>query len=254
MINPNQLQWPPPPSTENQGTGLVPVDFILEQIIGGGLLWFKTDTKAPGQVFSHLKLPILGKYGQKKIDEIAAFIRKYDVRVVQSFAMIPEQLPCISIQLLDGGEMPERAGLSDHEGFVDAMNAQDEVLGRQEIKFSPITDSVHIGIHAADTPDLAKYLYYLVTYVLLLYKPELEKLGLHLSTFRATDISRLNEHLPSNCYSRFINFNVFSIARVDTGDVPIVQEFVGVHASQSDTGTDVNVGISLSDIKVEGEF
>lgn len=248
MINPGQLQWPPPPSTENEGTGLLPVDFILESIIAGGLQWFKSDPKAPKQVFSHLKLPILGKYGQAKIDEIAAYIRKYDVRVVQSFAMIAEQLPCISIQLLDGGEMPERAGLADHEGYVDAMGAQNEVLGRQEIKFMPITDAVHIGIHTADTPDLAKYLYYLVTYVLLLYKPEMEKLGLHLSTFRATDLSRLNDHLPSNCYSRFINFSVFSIARVDTGDVPMVDKFVGVHASQSDDGNDPNVGVTPTDI------
>jgi hypothetical protein len=250
MITPSQLVYPPPPSTEDEGTGLFPVDFLLEDVIRIGLNWFKTDPTAPDAVFSHFKTAFLSaKYGESKITEIVDFITKYDVRIVQHFSMIDEVMPTISIQLLDGSEMTERAGLADHSGEIDTLNSQQEVIGRSEIQYSPILDNVHIGIHTSNTPDLCKYLYYLIIYTLLLFKPELEKRGLHLSTFRATDLSRINEYLPANIYSRFINFSVFTIARVDSGALPIVQSIVGVHAS-SDTVESVEVGITLDDIGV----
>lgn len=253
MINPQQLSYPPPPSPEDEGTGLYPVDFLLETVLRAGFDWFKTDAGAPARVFSHLKTPFLSaKYGDAKIKEIADFVKKYDIRIVQHFSMIDETMPCISIQLLDGGEDISKTGLADHANVLDAMNANDEVLGRTEIKYAPVNDSIHIGIHATGTPDLCKYLYYLTIYILLLFKPELEKRGLQLSTFRATDLSKINEYLPNHVYSRFINFSVLSIARIDTGAMPIVDSFVGVHASQdlSEEG-DVETGITLADIHEE---
>jgi hypothetical protein len=247
-INPQQLSWPPPPSPEDEGLGLYPVDFLLETVLRIGFDWFRTNDDAPAKVFSHLNTPFLaGKYGDKKIKEIADYIKKYDIRIVQHFSLIDEQMPTISIQLLDGGEMTERAGLADHADVIDQLNAENEVLGRSEVKYSPVTDNIHIGIHTSNTPDLCKYLYYLSMYILLLFKPELEKRGLQLSTFRATDLSKVNEYLPANIYSRFINFSVFSIARIDTGAMPIIKDFVGVMAGQSDNG--VETGISLADIQ-----
>ena len=249
MIAPQNLSYPPLPDPEDQGTGLFPVDFLIEDVIRIGLNWFVTDPTAPDAVFSHLKNTFLGtKYGEPKIQEIVSFLKKYQLNVVQHWALIETTLPCISIQLLDGREMTERAGLNDFEGMADSMNGQEEVIGRSEIKYSPISDSVHIGIHTATTPDLTKYIYYLVIYILLLFKPDLQKRGLHLSTFQATDLSRLNEYLPSNVYSRFINFTVQSFARVDAGQLPIVKNFVGVNVLPSDSEVgSIQVGINVAD-------
>jgi hypothetical protein len=91
-----------------------------------------------------------------------------------------------------------------------------------------MNDSVHIGIHANNIPDLVKYLYYLVIYILSAFKPELEARGLQLGTFRATDISNLNQYLPENMYSRFINFTVFSVATFSKGAVPIIERIMGL--------------------------
>lgn len=51
---------------------------------------------------------------------------------------------------------------------------------------------------------------------------------MQLGTFRATDLSRMNEYLPENMYSRFINFTSFSIASFDKGLVPIVENIIGM--------------------------
>lgn len=253
MLGPGAFIYPPPagsPQSEKE-LGLHPVDFILESILKAGLEWFKTDPDAPNKVFGHLRDPWLNKYGQKKIDEIGAYIRKYDVRIVQHFSLIDKAVPSISIQLLDGSEMTERAGFADYKGSIDVLTMNDEIVGRTEIGYAAISDNIQIGIHAIGTPDLVKYLYYLVVYVLSAFKPEMENRGLQLGTFRATDLSRMNEYMPENLYSRFVNFTVFSIASFDKGMVPIIENIMGVHINPSDI-EDIGLGINAVDIQ-QGE-
>jgi len=252
MFNPNTLRYPPQPSELQDYPGLFPVDFILETVLRAGIDWFKTDPKAPSSVFGNLKAPWLAvKYGEGKIKEIADFIKKYEIRIVQHWALIDQQLPTLSIQLLDGNEIEERAALADHQGSLDVLDADDMVKGRRDVGYSPIIDNIHIGIHNINTPDLTKYLYYLVIYILNAFKPQLEERGLQLGTFRATDLSRMNDYLPENMYSRFVNFTVFSIARFDKGDVPIIEKIIGLHLDenpvfQEGSDIDLETGITVT--------
>jgi len=217
--------YPSTPPVEPVIYGVLPIDFLLETILDAGITWFRSDIENAKVVYGWLGTSWLdSKYGQNKINEIWNYINKYEVPIVQHFSLIDQTRPCLSIQLLDGAEMIERTGLEDHGGVVD--NVTGDVLTRREIRYSPIIDNVHIGIHVINTPDLAKYLYYLVIYILNAFKPQLEERGLQLSTFRATDISRLNEYLPENMYSRFVNFSVFSIAKIDAGSMPIVDNII----------------------------
>ena len=225
--------YPQPSSNEPIVYGVLPVDFLLETVLEAGLTWYLSDINNSKLVFGHLGTGWLNsKYGQAKINEIWNFINKYELPIVQHFALIDQTRPCISIQLLDGSEMTERAGLEDHGGVVDTIT-DGQLTGRKEVRYSPIIDNIHIGIHVINTPDLAKYIYYLVIYILNAFKPQLEERGLQLSTFRATDISRLNEYLPENMFSRFINFSVFSIAKVDSGDMPLVENILGINMADS---------------------
>lgn len=227
-----------PPEIDDSVTfGVLPVDFLLETVLAAGIQWFKTDPVAYKRVYGWLYSPFLNaKYGEAKALEIKNFLIKYDLKIVQSFALIDNTVPCISLQLLDGGEQENRAGLMDFAQNIDVI--ANNVLSRTEVSYSPIGDNIHIGIHVQNTPDLAKYIYYLVVYILNTFKPKLEAQGLSLGTFRATDISKLNEYLPENMYSRFINFSVYSPANFDRGDASIIENFIGLSADQghSDTG------------------
>lgn len=252
MLGQGSFEYPPPNLEAVQRYGIYPVDFLLEAILRSGIDWFLTTPDAGNQVFGHLTSPILdSRYGQAKIDEISSYIRKYEIVIVQHFSLMDARMPSISIQLLDGSEATERAGLADFQQQIDALDANNFVKGRTEVGFSPIIDNIHIGIHTIDTPDLTKYLYYLVAYILNVFKPEFDRLGIYLTTFRATDLSRLNDFLPENMYSRFINFQALTMASYDRGSLPIIEKILGAHIAspdQSDTG--VNTGITLSDIKV----
>lgn len=255
-------QYPPPAYEEDNHFGLHPVDFILETILRGGLEWFRTTEGSGKMVFGHLQDPWLSKYGEAKITEIVNFIKKYEIKIVQHFSLIDTTYPTISIQLLDGSEMTERAGLADFRTQIDVLDADNMVKGRTEVGYAPVTDNIQIGIHNSNTPDLTKYLYYLTIYILSAFKPEMERRGMHLGTFRATDLSRMNEYLPANVYSRFINFSIFTIASFDKGMVPIVEKIIGASfpstglgaggidcAEVSDTATvDIETGLKACDI------
>lgn len=234
--------------------GVLPVDFLLETVLSAGIEWFKTDPTAYKKVFGHLYTGYLAaKYGEAKALEIKNFIIKYDIKVVQSFALIDHTVPSISIQLLDGNEMTERAGLADFQRVIDIVDVNNQLLERTDVGYAPIGDNIHIGIHVQNTPDLAKYIYYLVIYILNTFKPKLEEQGMMLGTFRATDISKLNEYLPENMFSRFINFSVYTQASFDRGAVPLIETIIGVHAAQAEEsveegGTNTDLGLTFKTI------
>lgn len=230
-------QYPPPSGGPEEYFGVHPVDFTLEAVLRVGIDWFLTNPEAPNLVFGHLKSSWLNtRYGQNKIDDIGNFIKKYEIPIVQHWSLIAEKAPCISIQLLDANEEESRAALDNHQEMLDALDNQNNIIGRTQIGYSPIVDQIHIGIHANQTPDLAKYIYYLIIYLLNGFKPQLQSKGMMLTTFRATDLSRMNEFLPENIYSRFINFSCFTMAPYKMDELPIIDEILGIHVPEDSSG------------------
>lgn len=188
-------------------SGAFPTDFLLQAVIEQGLSWYRANGPVAGPaVFGHLTDPLLNaKYGAAKIAELTAFIQATNIPVVQHWSLVGQVLPCFSVQLMDGGEAENEAGLGDWAEQADQFDSNGNLLGRQGYVFSPVRETLHVGIHAATTPDYAKYLYYFLTYVLMVFKPILEQNGIDLSAYHATDISRLNEWLPQGVFTRFVN-------------------------------------------------
>ena len=215
-----QDEFPPVVGGQTLYSGVYPVDFIFETILRAGIDWFRTNTDAPNRVFGHLLRPMLSKYGQAKIDEIAAFINEKEIKIVQHYSLIDQHLPTISIQLSNASEDVAKAFLEDFSGEVESASLVGSHGG--EI---PIQDNLIIGIHAPISPDLAKYLYYLVIHILMVFKEDLIEKGMLLSTFNATDVTLLNQYLPENIYSRFVTFSVVTYARFHRGEIPFVDDF-----------------------------
>lgn len=209
-------------------SGVYPIDFILQTVIEEGLELFRSNPEnMPNLVFGHFVATYLQKYGQAKIDEIAKYIRETQIPVVQHFALIPQQLPCFSILLLNGREDEQYAGFDDHAEQVDVLNSEGTAIeDREYFKYSPMMDEIQIGIHNSNTPDLTKYLYYFLVHIFITSKTALIRRGLELTTWNATDISRVNEYLPENVFSRFVNLTALSTPRFSLDeDVTIVTDF-----------------------------
>jgi hypothetical protein len=218
----------PQPTSEKEPTlfGMYPMDFILEVIFEEGLEWFRNDKDAPNLVYGNLNKEILkSRYGQNKIDEISQWINDTEIRITQSWPTGAEQTPTISINLANGQEFEQHAALDDFAGNVDVLGGDDNsVVDRSEIGYSAIQDELLIGIHTAGTPDKTKYIHMLVLYLLNSYVDVLDSEGFFNVSFKSTDLSRLNEYLPQNMFSRFISITGETFAKFPKTRVPMLSE------------------------------
>ena len=204
--------------------GLYPTDFLIESFLESGLKWFRKTPAAAAQVYGNLLRPeIAGRYGQDKIDEISSYINDHEIKIIQSFPQDGASFPIISINLQQGVEEVPQAALGDFAGEIDTLDSIGGIVSRNEQTYIPFQDSVLIGIHAAGSPDKVKYLAYLVTYILASSRKQFEKIGLYGLTFSATDLSKLNDFLPENVFSRFVTVQVGSKALVKAGEVPVLE-------------------------------
>jgi hypothetical protein len=200
--------------------GVFPMDFIVESILRTGLDWFRSEPQASSYVFGQLDRPYLAKYGTEKIRELKDYISRTDIKIVQSLSQVDLKLLTISIQLASGHEDIGKAAIDDAMGDSISYDIDGDVENTELVGYSPITENILIGLHGGGTPDLPKYLYMLVAYILNAYKYDLEDRGVYLGTFSMTDLSRLNDYLPENVYSRFMTFTATSNAKWKKGSLP----------------------------------
>lgn len=222
----------PAPETEiDKHMGIYPCDFLLEQALDSGFDWFRKTPGAGSMVFGNLTRPELNsRYGQPKIDEITAFVKNTQIRILQSFPVDDQQAPVLSINMNSSSETQELGGLNRFAMRLEDLASTGEVMGAREVGYHPVTDSLLVGIHAVGSADKVKYIYYLTLYVLMSLRAQLEETGMFNMTFQATDLSRLNDFLPANMFSRFITVNFTSLALFDKGNAPIVTGFdLNVH-------------------------
>lgn len=225
--------YPQPSAPESNFMGVYPADFLLEQVIDRGIEWFRTTPEAPMLVYQQLMRPeLVERYGQEKIDEITKYIIDTDIRVIQSFPIDDKQSPSISVNMNSSGETQELGGLDRFAARIVDLDSMQNVIGGHELGYHPITDSLLVGIHATGSADKVKYLYYLVLYIMMTLRSQLEESGLFNMTFQATDLSRLNEYLPANMFSRFLTINLTSMALYKKGDAPVI------------TGINLNINVN----------
>lgn len=79
----------------------------------------------------------------------------------------------------------------------------EEIRKRGESYFR---ESIDIGIHGHGDQNTVLWLYSIVKWILLRFKPEIEKRCMDLSTFSASDFRKDNQFLGENIYSRWIRF------------------------------------------------
>ena len=74
-----------------------------------------------------------------------------------------------------------------------------------------IQESIDIGIHGHADQNTVLWMYYMTIWILLRFKPEMEKRCMELSTFSASDFNRESQYLGENVFSRFIRVTARSM-------------------------------------------
>jgi hypothetical protein len=95
--------------------GLPMSEFVIESVIRDGLGLIKSNPAILDDLFSRFTAAHFNnQYGQAKIDELKTYLVNNQVRIVQSWAMVPTSMPCFSIQMLRSDESENLQQFDDY--------------------------------------------------------------------------------------------------------------------------------------------
>lgn len=81
---------------------------------------------------------------------------------------------------------------------------------RYIVKKIHINEQIMVGIHTAGDPNLGKYLYHMLVYILASNKMKFDPRRMQLLSFSASDFNQASEYLPEQIYTRFVTLRTFS--------------------------------------------
>lgn len=301
-------------------------EFVLEATIRDGLGEIRANPNKLDDVFSKFKQAFLEtQFGQAKIDEIKTYIVTNQIRIVQSWAMVPTSMPCISIQLARSSEDSDIQNLGnnfidedetitpnvlvpvvtpgtydsvtgkltivnsvDLSGvcpgmiFVDASDVEfpiqsgnSNVSGNKFINIGPnqtpdlggdgriessldkqrierrmirLRESISLGCHANDDVHLAKFIYYILVYILKSRQEALINRGIELDWGQGSVYDRDDTFKGENVFSRFISVNCLTQFDWDQGQVNLIDCFdLTIKANDPTPASPGTVVVSPSD-------
>jgi hypothetical protein len=95
--------------------GFALTEFVLETVIRDGLGFIRSNPGVLDDLFSRFTSTHFGnQYGQAKIDQLKTYIQTNQIRIVQSWAMVPTSMPCYSIQMLRSDEAENLQQFDDY--------------------------------------------------------------------------------------------------------------------------------------------
>lgn len=239
-------------------------DFIVQTVIQEALEEIANNSAIFDALFVEFKKAHFSStYGQKEIDSIKSFFMKKQIKVVTSWSQVQSKYPCYSVQLSASGEIDAESSLGDY--LYDQYSNEGEVVNvlgngndypqqtptydeKNEVYGAPIQESVLIGCHGVDKPNVARYMAWVLHYILRSKMQTFIERGIDRISLQFTDFNGANEYLPEQVFTRFCTFrgvhyltfnkkiDPFSLTSVNTKVKAQVQdtEFVDGTTDQGD--------------------
>ena len=137
------------------------------------------------------------QFGASYVEEIWTWFSTTKIPVIQSWNFNVQRIPCITVHLASEQEGEDKLALNDYAGAF----SQTETTGT-----AAFTVMLDLGLHASKGGDHVLWLYYILSYMLFKLKPELERLGLKMGTFSASDYTRDAEKAGNNVWTRWVRY------------------------------------------------
>lgn len=204
---------------------LIMADFVVQTVIKEALTEISNNTNILDALFSELKKAHLsGVYGQDEIDIIKSFFQKNQITVVTGWSQISSRYPSYSIQLSSSSEVASESALGDflydeyllndnkvnvHQNELTYPKNNQNYDEKNEVYGTPIQESIIIGCHAIDKPNIARYMAWVLHYILRSKLQTFIDRGLDRINLSFSDFNQANEYLPETMFTRFCTFSCF---------------------------------------------
>lgn len=210
----------------------------IQKVINNGMRNLRSNKPAFLEIFDHYTEDEMnGDYGAAYIEKIWDWFSTTKIPVIQAWSFNPQSIPAITVHLANEQEAEDKIALDDYAGSFD------DVSNTGTAAFTVMLD---IGIHANKSGDHVLWLYYIVAYILFKYKLDLDRLGLKMGTFSASDYSRDAEKMGNNVWTRWVRY------RCTTQNFWSADALTQIDVINLDS-TDSNAGLLVSRISGDGE-
>ena len=173
-------------------------EVAIRRVIEDGMKGIRNNKSVFLEIFSdYTKDELADDYGSAYVEKLWDWFSTTKIPVIQSWSFNAQRIPCISVHLANEQEAEDKLAINDYAGTFD----DDETTGT-----GAFTVMLDIGLHATKGGDHVLWLYYLSCYILFKMKPALERLGLKMGTFSASDYSRDAERMGNNIWTRWIRY------------------------------------------------
>lgn len=182
-------------------------EIAVQRLIQHGIYELRQNKAAFDEIFAYpASHPMVtDSYGQEYVDKIWSWFTTERIRVVQSWILSPQTIPCFSIHLSNENEDESKAAISDFYG-----EGEDADIG-----INSMSVLVDIGIHGSKAADQVLWMYYILSYIMFKYKSVARSLGIEIQTYSASDWQKESAKMPENIWTRWLRmrctvFNTWS--------------------------------------------
>lgn len=178
-------------------------EVAVSRLIQYGINGLRNDEKAFRDIFCYLSSnPLMAnEYGKDYVDNLWTWFTTEKVRVVQSWSLNYQTIPCYSVHLASEVEDESKAAVGDFYGDTD----------EGELMVAVKTVTLDIGCHASKSADQVLWMYYILQYALFKNKRLAELLGLELQTQSASDWAKESGKIPENVYTRWVRMRATAL-------------------------------------------
>jgi len=171
-------------------------EIAVQRLIQYGIVQLRQDKVAFDDIFAYsIEHPLIAEgYGKDYVDKIWTWFTTERIRVVQSWTLSPQTVPCFSIHLSNESEDESKAAIGDF--FGDGENA--------EIGINSMNVLVDVGIHGSKAADQVLWMYYILSYIMFKHKPIARSLGIEIQTYSASDWQKDATKMPENIWTRWL--------------------------------------------------
>lgn len=204
-------------------------EVCIRKVIENGMRVLRTNRAAFLEIFAEYgQDELAADYGDDYINGIWDWFSTTKIPTIQSWSFNAQRIPCISVHLANEQEAEDKIAMNDYAGtFSDAG----------ETGTGAFTVMLDIGLHASKGGDHVLWLYYITSYILFNSKKSLERLGLKMGTYSASDYSRDAERMGNNIWTRWIRYRCTT--QNFWGGEAFTQQFDEIH-------TDAQTGLTVT--------
>jgi len=186
-------------------------EVILRRILQIGIAELRQGDRANfDHIFETYRQPELAQvFGQSYIDKIYKWFTEVKLPVVMAWSFSPDRIPSYSVHLASETEDESKAAAGDFRGgggfdVIGGNDTNEEQNFEQSV--GVFTVMLDIGVHANRAADDVLWMYYILNFLLFKKKRILERMGIELQTFSASDYNRDQKYMGDNIWTRWVRF------------------------------------------------